>query len=99
VQKIECDDESKAKVQDFLDSAGINSESTKKAYYFALKHFKKFLDERYGYPLTIGNIIDKIKTSDIDVYPLLTNFISYLTNLPKKITNRTINAYINAVKS
>jgi integrase len=94
------DEDSRTKVEGFLDSMGINSESTRNTYAHALKHFKYFLDDRYGYPTTIGNIIDKIKaTNDTDVYPLLNGFVSYLTSLPKKITNRSVIMYVAAVKS
>jgi integrase len=91
------DDESRNKVQDFLDTVARNSESTRNAYSFALGHFRKFLDDKYGYPTTIGNVISKIK-QDLDVYELLNNFVSYLISL-KKLTNTSIINYVGAVKS
>jgi integrase len=92
------DDQSKTKVQDFLDTVARNSESTRNAYSFALGHFRKFLEDKYGYPTTIGNIIVKIKEGRLDLYELLNNFVSYLLSL-KKLTNRTIINYVAAVKS
>jgi hypothetical protein len=75
---LDTDKDSKSKVRNFLDSKGRNSESTKNTYSQALKHFYNFLDGKYGYPLTIGNIVDKIKTEGFDVYDALNNFVSYL---------------------
>lgn len=93
-------DDSKSKVKNFLDSKGRNSKSTSHAYSYALKHFHNFLDDKYGYPVTIGNIIDKIKdTKEFDLYIILNNFVTYLTSLPNKISNRTLDNYVAAVKS
>jgi integrase len=92
------DDESRTKVQDFLDSVGRNSERTKNAYSFGLSHFRKFLDDKYGYPTTIGNIIVKIKEG-LDVYILLDSFVSYLIALPKKLASNSITNYVTAIRS
>lgn len=92
------DDESKTKVQDFLDSVGRNSESTRNTYSFALGHFRKFQEDKYGYPTTIGNIIVKIKEG-LDVYILLDSFVSYLIALPKKLTSTSIINYVGAIRS
>jgi integrase len=92
------DDESRNKVQDFLNSVGRNSERTRNAYSFALGHFRKFLDDKYGYPTTIGNIIVKIKEG-LDVYILLDSFVSYLMGLPKKLANTSIINYVGAIRS
>ena len=90
---------SRGKIQEFLDSKGRNSESTKTGYSFGLKHFSSFLDEKYGYPLSIGNIIDKINNKELDVYSVINNFVSYFISKDRKITNRTIGYYVNAVNS
>ncbi|MGI0032871.1 MAG: hypothetical protein ACRD97_06335 [Nitrososphaeraceae archaeon] len=59
---------------------------------------RNFLEDNYGYPVTIGNIIEKIKTNDKDVYIVLNSFVTYLdTNT--KITNRSLDNYVAAVKS
>ena len=88
-----------AKTQEFLDSKGRNSQSTKTGYSFGLKHISSFLDEKYAYPLSIGNIADKINNKELDVYSVINNFVSYLISKDRKITNRTIGYYVNAVNS
>jgi integrase len=94
----EYDDNSKTKVQDFLESVGRNSKNTKITYSYSLNHFRKFLDDKYGYTLTIGNILDKINSKELDVYTIINNFITFLDN-SKKITNRSIKHYVVALKS
>ena len=92
------DDYSKTKVQEFLNAVGRNSENTKVTYSHSLNHFRNFLDSSYGYPLTIGNIFDKINSKELDVYTIFNNFITFLSN-NKKITNRSVKHYVVAVKS
>jgi integrase len=92
------DVDSREKVAEFLRAAARNSERTGNTYSFALKHFSKFLDDRYGYPTTIGNITIKIKEG-LDVYVLLDSFVSYLMSLPKKLTNTSIISYVGAIRS
>lgn len=93
------DVESLSMVKEFLDSKGRNSQGTKITYRFGIKHFKNFLDTRYGYPITIGNIVKKIINKELDVYQVINNFISYLTSLDRKINNRTVIYYVNSINS
>jgi integrase len=90
--------DSKSKVKDFLDSKARNSQKTSNAYSFGLKHFSEFLDSEYGHLVTIGNIIDKIKTNEIDLYIVINKFVSYLAAIGK-LTNRTVNGYVAAIRT
>ncbi len=83
---------------EFLDAVGRNSENTKVTYSHSLNHFRNFLDSSYGCPLTIGNIFDKINSKELDIYTVINNFITFLSN-NKKITNRSVKHYVVAVKS
>jgi integrase len=66
-----------------------------------LKTLYKFLDDRYGYPITIGNIINRIKEEpeEFDLYRVLDSFDSYLLALPKKLANTIIINYVGAVRT
>ena len=86
------------KVNDFLDSVGRNSYRSKDAYGIALAQFQTFLHNRQDYQQqTLETIIDAIRDNKIDIYPLLDNFVSYLTRL--SLSPATVNLYITAVKS
>jgi len=85
------------KVIDFLDSVGRNSRRSKDAYGIALAQFQTFLHNRQDYQQSLESIIDAIFANEIDVYPLLDNFVSHLSKL--SLSPATVNLYITAVKS
>ena len=86
---------SQQKVIDFLDSIARNSQRYKDTYSIGLSHFQTFLHERYP-NYTLENIIDKL-ASEVNVYTLLDNFVSYL--IERKLATATITLHVAAIRS
>jgi len=80
----------------FLDSMYIISHSDKtiQTYKTALNHFKKFLESQYNCDEL--KIVEQIKSEEIDVYNVITDFIIYLDQ--KQIRPRGIHSYLSGLK-
>jgi len=84
------------KIQDYLDSVYVRSHSDEsvKAYKNALKKFSKFTLSKYQ--LTIEEVVTKISSKEIDVYPILSDFVVFQDQ--SGLSPRTIHLSINGVK-
>lgn len=88
---------SQPKVQEFLNSVGRNSQSSKEVYSFALSHFQTFLHNKYDANYTLETILDAISNNQMNVYSLIDNFVSYL--LSNKLSPNSISLYVAAIRS
>jgi integrase len=91
---------SQQKVIDFLESIARNSVRSKDTYSLGLSHFQTFLNRHpnYGDGYTLETIIDKILSSEVNVYTLLDNFVSYLLSL-RRLSTATITLHVAAIRS
>jgi integrase len=80
----------------FLDSMYLISHSDKTiaTYKTALNHFKKFLELQYSCKEL--DIVEQIKSEEIDLYAVLRDFIIYLDQ--KHIRPRGIHSYLSGLK-
>lgn len=79
----------------FLDSIGRNSKNSRKLYRTSLIHFAEFLKLQDQAPDSIISLLMDGKTN---VYELLDQFVSYLTN-NERVSPFSLKVYISAVKS
>ena len=84
-------------VNTFLDSIGRNSKNTKRSYKTSLIHFTEFLKSTKE-KQTPDSIIPLLTKGKLNVYELLDQFVSYLTQ-QQKIAVESINLYLAAVRS
>jgi integrase len=82
------------RVNTFLSSIGRNSKNSKRAYGAGLTHFAGFLRHEQQ---TADNIIPFLAKGKINVYELLDQFVSYLTQ--QNITVKSLTLYMAAVRS
>jgi integrase len=92
------------KVQDFLNSKGINSKSTKQVYHLALSHFQTFLSKSEYKDYNIETILNPISQNSIDIYSLLSKFVGYLEARHHpvnegKLSSASFLLYMTAVRS
>jgi integrase len=89
---------SSTSVNTFLNSIGLNSKNSRKAYHTGLMHFENFLKKEYK--LKSESVILSLLRKDqkINVYELLNNFVSYL-NSNTTVSSLTIQLYVAAVRS
>lgn len=86
------------RVTTFLDSIGRNSKNSQNSYANGLRHFDKFLQNSARSPSTLETIIPSLTDGKINVYELLDQFVSYLTNQPS-ISNSSLKFYLASVRS
>ncbi|MGH9983184.1 MAG: hypothetical protein ACRD8W_04415 [Nitrososphaeraceae archaeon] len=91
------------KVNTFLDSIGRGGYNSRRLYNTSLNHFTEFLKHQEQTPDTI---IPTLKEGKINVYELLDQFVSYLSNFsnPSNHSNQRINpltlkVYVSVVRS
>jgi integrase len=87
---------------DFLTRKGSRSESTGKAYSFALRYFNEYVEHKYNHEHNIQTILKPLVQREIDVYKLLDDFIPYLKNGTKNgvdMSPKSVENYMSAVKS
>lgn len=82
------------RVNTFLNSIGRNSKNSKRAYGAGLTHFAEFLRHEQQ---TADTIITLLSKGKINVYELLDQFVSYLSQ--QNITVTSIHLYMASVKS
>jgi integrase len=82
------------RVNTFLDSIERGNKNTRKSYRTGLHHFAEFLKHKNQTPDTI---ISHLSRGKINVYELLDQFISYLTN--EKVAPISLKTYVSAVRS
>ncbi|MGC1135097.1 MAG: site-specific integrase, partial [Nitrososphaeraceae archaeon] len=82
------------RVNTFLNSVGRNSKKTKITYNTGLVHFAEYLKPRKQTP---DSIIAPLQTGKLNVYELLDQFVSYLSQ--QSISVPSIRLYLAAVKS
>jgi integrase len=85
------------RVQEFLSSKERGSVYHNLCYKTSLAYLYQFLNAKYS-NLTLETIIDSINSDNIDVYRFLNEFVTYL-NLPKSLSQSTINQYLTCTKS
>jgi integrase len=85
------------RVQQFLSSKERGSVYHNLCYKTSLAYLYQFLNAKYS-NLTLETIIDSINSDNIDVYRFLDEFVTYL-NLPKSLSQSTINQYLTCTKS
>ena len=81
------------RVNTFLNSIGRNSPNSRRSYYTALMHFTNFLKPRKQTPDTIIPLLTKRK---VNVYEILDQFVSYLSD---KVSKSTLKVYIADIRS
>jgi integrase len=86
-----------SQVNTFLDSIGRNSKNTKRSYKTSLNHFAEFLKSTKE-KQTPDSIIPLLTKGKLNVYELLDQFVSYLTQ-QQNIAVESINLYMAAVRS
>jgi integrase len=82
----------------FLSSISRNSLRSKYAYQAGLVHFHKFLKQKYP-QYDIETILKPVSNSELDIYVILDEFVSYLVNEASNITSSSIKLYIAAIRS
>jgi hypothetical protein len=75
-----------------------NSLKSKLAYQFGLTHFQQFIEQKYP-QYNIETILKLLSNSELDIYVILDEFVSYLVDPTLKLTSNTIKLYITAVRS
>ena len=75
-----------------------NSLKSKLTYQSGLIHFEQFLEQKYP-QYNIETILKPLSNSELDIYVILDEFVSYLVNPTLKLTSNTIKLYIAAVRS
>lgn len=87
---------------EFLASKRLRADSTAKAYSFALDYFNDYLERRYSSKYNIQTALDGLKRQKLDVYRLLSGYVSYLKDETKNghdLSGKTVKMYMTAVKS
>ena len=80
-------------VDQFLDSIGRSSKSTKECYKIGLEHFSRYLAaNKYS-----DELIRSIKMGEINVYELLNGFVSFL--MQRNLSIPSVKMYVASVKS
>ncbi len=85
-----------AKVNSFLRSIARNSKNSKSSYLNSITHFHNFLTVKYP-EYTTETILEPLQKSEISVYEILDNFISFLIN--RKLSIRSVRLYLTGLKS
>jgi integrase len=85
------------RVHQFLSSKQRGSVYDNLCYKTSLAYLYQFLNAKYS-NLTLETIIDSINPDNIDVYKLLDEFVTYLSQ-PKSLSQSTINQYLTCIKS
>ena len=85
-----------AKVNSFLRSIARNSKNSKSSYLNSITHFHNFLTVKYP-EYTTEKILEPLQKSEISVYKILDNFISFLIN--RKFSIRSVRLYLTGLKS
>lgn len=82
----------------FLSSISRNSLRSKYAYQAGLVHFQKFLKQKYA-QYDIETILKPLSNSEVDIYVILDEFVSYIVNEASNITSSSVKLYIAAIRS
>ena len=82
----------------FLSSILRNSLKSKYAYECALAHFQRFLITSYT-EYNIETILGPLSRSEINVYTIIDEFVSYLLSVNTNLTPNSINLYVAAIRS
>ncbi|MFL6329847.1 MAG: tyrosine-type recombinase/integrase, partial [Nitrososphaeraceae archaeon] len=82
----------------FLSSISRNSLKSKYTYQSGLAHFQKFLKQKYP-QYDVETILKSLSNSELDIYVILDEFVSYIVNEASNITSSSIKLYIAAVRS
>ena len=91
---------SQPKVQRFLDSIARNSVKTRNVYKIGLSYFQTFLSE-VNVDLTLETLLDTLGKNRINIYEVLDDFVSFITNKTGdiKMSSRSLHVYLTAVRS
>ncbi|HET7391025.1 MAG TPA: tyrosine-type recombinase/integrase, partial [Nitrososphaeraceae archaeon] len=83
-------------IQRFAMKRGRNSSKTVLLYHTGLTYFEKYLQQRYQ--LDIEAVVTKLRKSELDVYTIIEDFVTFLIQDLEKSSN-TANETLKAVKS
>ena len=82
----------------FLSSILRNSLKSKYSYECALAHLQRFLVTSYP-EYNIETIFGPLSRSEINVYTVLDEFVSYLLNVNVNLTPNSVKLYVAAIRS
>jgi integrase len=85
-------------VSAFLSSMSRNSLKSKYTYQFGLTHFQRFLEQKYP-QYNIDTILKSLSNSELDIYAILDEFVSYLVDPTLKLTLSSIKLCMAAIRS
>lgn len=85
------------KVSLFLKSMQKNSQTTGITYETSLSYFQSFLDVESKYDLQ--TVLEGITKNEINVYTLLEQFVTFLTDSNKSLSPGTVRQYVVGFRS